>query len=119
MNFVQLILSLTTHFGWKIQQMDVKSDFLHGNLSKYIYMEHPLCFRIDYNLFCQLQKSLYSLKQTRKASYEKIDQFFVNMGFKHCEYNHSIYLLHVKGDTLIVVVYVDDLFLTSNNIDIS
>lgn len=37
------------------------------------------------------------------------------MGFKRCEYDHSLYVLDVKGDTLIVVIYVDDLFSTGNN----
>ena len=48
----------------------------------------------------------------------KIDSFFINLGFKHCESNHSIYVLHVNGDTMIVVVYVDDLVITSNNLDL-
>ena len=60
-------------------------------------------------------KLLYDLKQAPKDWYENIDWFFVNLGFKHCESDHSIYVLHVKVDTLIVVVYVDDLVLTDNN----
>jgi hypothetical protein len=42
MNYVQLILSLVAHFGWKIHQMDVKSAFLHGNLSKKFSWNNPL-----------------------------------------------------------------------------
>ena len=66
-------------------------------------------------LVCWLKKSLYGLKQVRRVWYKKIIHFFVNLGFKQCESNHSIYVLHVEGDTLIVVVYVDDLVLTDNN----
>jgi hypothetical protein len=62
MNVVQLILSLATHFGWQIHQMDVKSAFLHNDLSEEIYMEQPLVFVMDSNLVCQLNKSLYGLK---------------------------------------------------------
>ena len=51
--------------------------------------------------------------------YEKIDGFFVNLGFKHCEFDHSIYVLHVKGNTLIVFVYVDDLILIGNKLDLN
>ena len=47
MNFVRLILSLSTHFGWLIHQMDVKSSFLHGDLAEENYMEHPPSFMID------------------------------------------------------------------------
>jgi hypothetical protein len=37
------------------------------------------------------------------------------MCFKCCEYDHNIYVLHVKGDTLVVFVYFDDLVLIGNN----
>jgi hypothetical protein len=78
-------------------------------------MEQPLGFVIDSNIVFRLQKSLYGLKKDPWAWYENIDQFFVNLGFKHCESNHSIYVLHVKGDTLIVAVYVVDLVLIKKN----
>ena len=65
----------------------------------------------DSNLVFQLQKSLYGLKQAPQAWYEMIDQLFVNMGFKRCEFDHRIYVLHVKGETFIVSIYVDEPFL--------
>lgn len=34
MNFVRLILSLATLFKWSVHQMDVKSAFIHGDLTK-------------------------------------------------------------------------------------
>jgi hypothetical protein len=58
------------------------------------------------------------LKQAPRAWYAKIDHFFLNLGFKHCESDHSLYVLHDNGDTLIVVVYVDDLVITGNNLDL-
>lgn len=63
MNFVQLILSLATHFGWLIHKVDIRSSFVHGNLSKEIYMEEPPSFMTYYSLACQLKKSLCGLKQ--------------------------------------------------------
>ena len=62
MNFVWLIFSLASHFGWKIHHMDVKSAFLHGDLSKYIYIEQPPSFVIDYTRVYRMWKSLYGLK---------------------------------------------------------
>jgi hypothetical protein len=106
-----MILSLATHFGWKIHRMDVKSAFIHGDLSEESFMEQPTNFMIDYNLVCRLKKLLYGLKQAPRAWYAKIDNFFLRLGFKHCEYDHGLYVPHTNGDTLIVVVYVDDLLL--------
>ena len=41
MNTFRIILSLATHFGWEMHQLDVKNAFLHGSLEKEVYMEIP------------------------------------------------------------------------------
>jgi hypothetical protein len=43
MNFSRVILSL----AWEVHQIDVKSDFLHGDLIQDIYMKQPLGFEKD------------------------------------------------------------------------
>ena len=74
-----------------------------------MYMEKPTRFMKYSTLYCRFKNSLYSLNQAPLAWYEKIDWFFVNIGLKCCEYNHSVY-----GNKFIVVVYVDDWVLTIN-----
>ena len=82
-------------------------------------MEQPHVFVKDSSLLCQVKKSLYSLKQAPQAWHEKIDHFFINLGFKHCELDHNIYVLHIHGDTLLVALYVEyDLFITGNNVEL-
>ena len=85
--------------------------------SEEIYMEQPIGFFIDSSLVCRFKKFLCALKQTSRVWYEKIDHLFVNLGFKQCESNHNIYVLHVHGDTLIVKFYVDDLVTAVNNVN--
>ena len=46
----------------EVHQMDVKNAFLHGDLSKEIYMEQTHGFIQDSSLVCRLKKSLYDLK---------------------------------------------------------
>jgi hypothetical protein len=77
MNYVRLIISLASQFGWKIHQMDVKSAFLHADLFEEIFMEQPLGFVIYSNLVFLLNKSLNGLKQAPKSFYAKIDNFFL------------------------------------------
>lgn len=98
--------------------MDVKSVFLHEDLIEEIYMEQPLDFEKDVNLVCQLKKSLYGFKQAPRAWYEKIDCFFIDLGFKCCESNNSIYVLHTKDEILIVALYVNDLVIIGSNVDL-
>jgi hypothetical protein len=39
MNSICLVLSLAAPQGWSVYQMDVKRNFLHGDLDEEIYME--------------------------------------------------------------------------------
>jgi hypothetical protein len=38
---IRLALSIAISKGWEFHQMDVKNAFLHGDISKEIYMEKP------------------------------------------------------------------------------
>ena len=71
MGSIRVILGLAASLDLEVEQMDVKTVFLHGDLDKKIYMEQPESFQVkskeDY--VRKLQKSLYGLKQ---AHYKKI-----------------------------------------------
>ena len=81
--------------------MGVKSAFIHIDLSKEIYMEKPPIFVTDSTLVCRLKKSLSGLKQCPNSWYDKIDHFFIKIGFKCCESDHNSFVLHVHGYTLL------------------
>ena len=60
------MLVLVAHFDWELEQLDVKTVFLHGKLDEQIFMNQPKGFKDklkpDYVYF--LEKSLYGLKQS-------------------------------------------------------
>jgi len=58
------------------------------------------------------------LKQAPRAWYAKINNFFLHLGFTCCEFDHSLHVLHTHGNTFIFVVYVDELAINGNNIDL-
>ncbi|GKA81578.1 putative RNA-directed DNA polymerase, partial [Tanacetum coccineum] len=61
MGSIRVVLGLAASLDLEVEQMDVKTAFLHGDLDKEIYMEQPEGFQVkgkeDY--VCRLQKSLY------------------------------------------------------------
>ena len=93
--------------------MDVKSEFIHGELQEEIYMQKPKGFQEDPSLVCRLKKSLYGVNQSHKDWYAKMDIFLLSLGFERCKYDPNVYLKHV-GDVLhVIVLHVDDILITS------
>jgi len=68
--------------------------------------EHKVCF---------LLKVLYDLKQMRTVWYTKIEVFLLIIGLTQNESNHNLYF-SLEGDWyVILILYVDDLFLIHDN----
>ena len=61
---VQIILAIAAYFDYEIWQMDVKTAFLNGNLTEYVYMMQPEGFVDPTNAgkICKLQKSISELE---------------------------------------------------------
>ena len=76
----------------EVHHVDVKSDFLHGEIHEEIYMQQHKCFQEYPSLVCRLNKSLYGLKQAPKAWYAKMDAFLLSIGFKRCKSEPNVYL---------------------------
>ena len=65
MSSIQVILGLTASLDFELEQMDVKTAFLHGELEEEIYMVQLEGFEAKRkeHMVCRLKKSLYGLKQ--------------------------------------------------------
>ncbi|KAK3007770.1 hypothetical protein RJ639_015457 [Escallonia herrerae] len=63
MTIVRLLLSLAASHNWPSLQIDVKNDFLHGNLS--FHMRPPSGLdNVPSGFFCGLRRSLYRLNRS-------------------------------------------------------
>ena len=61
---------------------------------------------------CKLKKDLYRLKQAPTTWYSRIYSYLLSSGFVNSEADSNLYFLLVSDDPLILVLYVDGLFLT-------
>jgi len=59
------LLALVAQYELDLDQLDVKTAFLHGDLNEKIYMTQPMGFKTasKENMVCKLKKLLYGLKQ--------------------------------------------------------
>jgi hypothetical protein len=98
--------------------MDVKIIFLNGNLIEDVYMTQPKGFVNPKNArkICKLQKSIYGLKQASRSWNLCFDEVVKGFGFiknveEPCVYNK------VSGSAdVFLVLYVDGILLTRNDI---
>uniref|UniRef100_A0A2N9ER08 Integrase catalytic domain-containing protein n=1 Tax=Fagus sylvatica TaxID=28930 RepID=A0A2N9ER08_FAGSY len=71
---IRAVLALVADQDLELEQLDVKTAFLHGNLEEEIFMEQPEGFKQPgtENLVCRLKKSLYGLKQSPRQWYKRL-----------------------------------------------
>ena len=99
------MLSLVAQFNLELDQMDVKTAFLHGDLEETIYMEQPIEFEMfkGQDKVCLLKRSLYGLKQSPRQWYKRFDGFMIKHGFQRSYYDPCLYF---KGQQFKDVEYL-------------
>jgi hypothetical protein len=118
MGSIRVILGLAASLDLEVEQMDVKTAFLHGDLDKEIYMEQPEGFQVkgkeDY--VCRLQKSLYGLKQAPRQWYKKFESVMGKQGYRKTSSDHCVFFQRFGDDDFIILLlYVDDMLIVGKN----
>ena len=96
--------------------MDLKSDFIHGDLQEEIYMKQPEDYTSDPSLVCKLQKSLYGLKHAPRSWYAKMDAFLLSQKFQRCKSDPNVYLQQYDGNIINILLYVYDILITGSTL---
>ncbi|KAL1582041.1 hypothetical protein WHR41_09299 [Cladosporium halotolerans] len=108
------IFALAAVNDLEIEQMDVKTAFLHGKIEETIYVKMPTGYAQDGKV-CRLNKGLYGLKQAPRMWYETLRVFLESRGFSRTEADHSVFVTQRGMRGLVVVVYVDDLLIVGKD----
>ncbi|GKF18292.1 zinc finger, CCHC-type containing protein, partial [Tanacetum coccineum] len=118
---IRVLFALASIYNLSTHQIDVKTNFLDGDLDEEVYMKQPegFVFPDHENKVCKLKKSLYGLKQTPKQWHEKFDKSILFNGFTH-NFNSSdrcIYSKFTKDYSVILCLYVDDILIVGTNME--
>ncbi|KAL5769249.1 hypothetical protein ACOSQ2_016032 [Xanthoceras sorbifolium] len=114
---IRLVLKIVAAENLHLEQLDVKTAFLHGDLEEEIYMRQPEGFKEagKENLVCRLKKSLYGLKQAPRQWYKKFDSFMSSSGFTRCQADHCCYIKRFDNSFIILLLYVDDMLVAGSD----
>ena len=99
--------------------MDVKTAFLNGELDEEIYMDQPIGFvtKGQEHKVCKLKRSIYDLKQSSRQWYLRFRLAVLLNGFTMIEEDHRVYIKRSKGSCIILSLYVDDILLAGNDME--
>ncbi|KAH9699990.1 protein kinase domain-containing protein [Citrus sinensis] len=82
LNTIRILLSLAVNLDWYLYQLDIENAFLNGDLEEEVFMEVPqgLDLNLTGNKVCKLKKSLYGLKQSPRAWFDRFTKAVVRLG---------------------------------------
>ena len=127
---VRVLIALAAARSWPLHQLDINNAFLHGDLDEEVYMTLPPSFhskgecstsssgpKVATLKVCKLVKSLYGLRQASRQWYTKLSATITQLGFVQSQVDHSLFV-HSKGSLFTaLLVYVDDMIITGNDLD--
>ena len=117
---IRLMLSAVAHFNLELEQMDVKTTFLHGTLDEEIFMDQPEGY-VDKNApekVCLLRKSLYGLRQSPRQWNQRFDAFMRSTGYSRSLKDSCLYFKKTREEQrTYLLLYVDDMLIISKNKD--
>ncbi|KAH9685670.1 hypothetical protein KPL70_014046 [Citrus sinensis] len=116
---IRILLSVAINLELPLFQLDVKNAFLNGELEEEVYMNAPPGFEDKFGgKVCKLKKSLYGLKQSPRAWFERFTRFVRKEGYSQGQSDHTMFVKHTDGGKMaVLIVYVDDIILTGSDGD--
>lgn len=96
----------------------MKNPFLHGELQE-VYMEQPPGYVAEgeAHMVCKLHKSIYGLKQSPRARFEKFSSIVLSFEFVSCISNYSVFVKKSIRGCIILAAYVDDIVISGSDVN--
>ncbi|KAH9793265.1 hypothetical protein KPL71_004467 [Citrus sinensis] len=109
---IRVLLALIAVYDLELDQLDVKTAFLHGRLHEEILMTQPEG-HVDSekpNHVCLLKRSLYGLTQSPTQWYLRFVEFMLSHGYLRFSFDCCVYYKLISSSLYIyLLLYVDDM----------
>jgi hypothetical protein len=122
---IRLFMAIAVELGIQIHQLDFTSAYLNGEINEEVFLEIPSEFHDILNeeesrkfrgsKVCLIRKAFYGLKQSGRQWCKKLDEKLKQQKLKPLDSNPCVYINKEDGNIVIVVIYVDNLMVASDN----
>jgi hypothetical protein len=112
---VRTLLSVAANRSWDVQQLDIKTAFLHGTVDTDVFMMQPPGFVDGVQNVVRVDKSIYGLKQAPRIWYELLNKTLENLGFVPMSADSSFWVKEDGYNTVYLTSVVDDMLVTSDD----
>jgi hypothetical protein len=118
LKLIRILIAIATHYDYEIWQIDVKTAFLNGNMTRDVYMIQPEGFvnTQNYGEVCKLRKSTYGLKQASRSWILRFDEVICQFGFIKSEEEPCVYMKFSGSAKVFLMLYIDDILRRRNDI---
>ena len=116
---IRILMSVVVKDDLELEQMDVKTAFLHGEIDQPLYMEQPEGYVHDENKdqVCLLKRALYGLKQAPRQWNRKFNAFMIDHGFVRSGHDSCVYVKEVSsGEYVYLLIYVHDMLIAAKSV---
>jgi hypothetical protein len=98
--------------------LDFFTTFLNSKFSHQVYMRQPRGFKVQSqeSQVCLFNRALYGLKQSPNEWFKKIDKYLKKLFLKQSFFGGNLYYIKHGAKIVIIVLYVDNLFVTGNDL---
>jgi hypothetical protein len=117
---LRTLLAVAAVQDLEVEQLDVKTAFLNGDLEEDIWMDQPKGFEVGGKTkACHLQKALNGLKQAPRAWHLKLTKEMSGLGFEPSSADPSLFIRKSEGSITYVAVWVDDCLVVGSESDVT
>jgi hypothetical protein len=117
---VHTIMSLDLSWDWPVHHLNIKNAFLHDTLTEIFYCIQPTRFfdPAQADLVYCLNRSLYGLKQAPRAWYNMFASYMLSLGFVKANSDTSLFIFLRSSKTVSLLLYVNDIVLTTSSTEL-